>query len=196
MLSHWSPQKGPPCLDIGKIMFVNFEVGALEKRIKFKTGRAHLSVAPDRVDRAYGRPVPRRPPTTRLPPVAALRCRLHVRRPSALSSRSSDEEGVSLLPLLCSSPSSEVTHSSALLHVPSAHRPPMSRATSRVSCRLAPVLLLHASASPVAKPGTFSGASRRASSSSPGASTRTDSTGHRPSPSSLPRGPRRCGIPP
>jgi hypothetical protein len=36
-----------------------------------------------------------------------MRCRLHVRRPSTLSSRSSDKEEISLLPLLCSSPSSE-----------------------------------------------------------------------------------------
>jgi hypothetical protein len=44
LLSHRSTQKGSPFLDIGKIVFVNFEVGALEKRIKLKgTEGPHVS---------------------------------------------------------------------------------------------------------------------------------------------------------
>jgi hypothetical protein len=44
LLSHWSPQNVSPFLDIGKIVFVNFEVGDLEKWIKLKgTEGPHFS---------------------------------------------------------------------------------------------------------------------------------------------------------
>jgi hypothetical protein len=46
LLSFLSPQKVSPFLDIRKIMFVNFEAGALENRIKSKGVRARVSASP------------------------------------------------------------------------------------------------------------------------------------------------------
>jgi hypothetical protein len=50
LLSHWPAQKVSPFLDIGKIMFVNFEVGALEKHNK-SGPRAHMSATTSSSDR-------------------------------------------------------------------------------------------------------------------------------------------------
>jgi hypothetical protein len=46
LLSFWSDQKVLPFLDIQKIVFVNFEAGALQNRIKSKGARARLSASP------------------------------------------------------------------------------------------------------------------------------------------------------
>jgi hypothetical protein len=54
LLSFRSPQKVSPFLDIRKIVFVNFEAGALENRIKSKGARARLSVSPSRLTEHAG----------------------------------------------------------------------------------------------------------------------------------------------
>jgi hypothetical protein len=77
-LSHWSPQNVSPFVDIGKIVSVNFEVGALEKWIKLK-GTEGPHVSHHSIFRPCVHAVATRPPVPTVfrrpsfPPVAVFR---------------------------------------------------------------------------------------------------------------------------